>query len=262
LADVRPPAHPAPDFGPLAESYDRLRPGDDNWWEILDLLVAEGKLDGRRVLDVGCGTGRVAAALAERGARVWAIDPSPEMLARARENAGPRVGFKQARAEALPFKDGWFERVVLRLVTHLVDRERAFREIYRVLVPSGVAVLATFDPEHLEGFWLAQLFPAVLEIDRRRFRPADELAEELRTAGFGDVHTRTVWQQASISRAEALERVRGRYISTLRLIGDDDFAAGLERAEQELPARIDYRPVWNIVTAERATDFAARRRFG
>ena len=59
----------APDYGPLAESYDRLRPADANWHELLDVLVEEGDLAGRRILDVGCGTGRLAAALAERGAR-------------------------------------------------------------------------------------------------------------------------------------------------------------------------------------------------
>src|SRR5919108_4370565 len=91
-----------PDFGRVAATYDELRPVDANWWEVFDLLVTEGDLLGRRVLDIGCGTGRVAAALAERGSRVWGVEPSPEMAARARERG---VHVKVARAEQLPFKE-------------------------------------------------------------------------------------------------------------------------------------------------------------
>ena len=254
MADASSPAPRAPDFGPLAESYDRLRPVDDNWREIFEVLVAEGDLAARRVLDVGCGTGRVAAALAQRGARVWAIDPSPQMLAQARANAGPGVGFKQARAEALPFKEGWFERAVLRLVAHLVDRERAFGEIHRVLVRGGIAVLATFDPEHFGGFWLPQLFPTVLKIDRRRFPAPQKLADELRAAGFRDVRARTLRQHASLSRSEALERIRGRYISTLTLLDDDELAAGLARAESDLPPTVRHEIVWSVLAAHRPLD--------
>src|SRR5829696_7530114 len=91
-----------PDFGRVARRYDELRPADANWWEVFELLVREGDLVGRRVLDIGCGTGRAAAALAERGSRVWGVEPEPEMAARARERLST---VKIAPAERLPFKD-------------------------------------------------------------------------------------------------------------------------------------------------------------
>ena len=240
----------APDFGPLAETYDRLRPVDDNWREVVDVLVAEGDLAGRRVLDVGCGTGVLAEALAQRGARVWGVDASPEMLARARGHAGRRVGFKLGRAEALPFRDAWFERAVLRLVVHLVDRPRALAELARVLRPEGRVVIATFAPEHFDVFWLTQLFPEVAEIDRTRFPSPEELADELATAGFTVAAARRLRQETRLAREEALERVRGRYISTLRLLDDEAFSAGLALAERELPAEIESPLEWAIVTAE------------
>ena len=246
-------SRPAPDFGPLAESYDRLRPVDENWWELFELLVVQGDLAGRRVLDVGCGTGTFATALAARGARVWGIDPSEEMLARARARGGEHVAYKHARAEALPFKDGWFERAVLRTVVHLLERTRAFAELARVLAPGCRAVVATFAPEHFEWYWLNDLFPSVLEIDRARFPTGDMLSRELGDAGFAHVRVLRLGQQGSLTREAALERILGRYISTLRLLSDEEFAAGLTRAEDELPERIETRLEWVVLVAERSS---------
>jgi SAM-dependent methyltransferase len=238
------------DFGPLADDYDRLRPADENWWDLVDTLVEEGDLAGRRVLDVGCGTGRLALALAERGAKVWGVDPSEAMLAKARAAAGRQVGFKLGTAEALPFKDGWFERAALRLVVHLVDRRRALPELARVLAPAGRVVVATFAPGHFEWFWLTSAFPEVAEIDLARFPAPETLAGELEDAGFTSARIRLVSQHGRLSRDDALERIRGRYISTLRLLDDATFAAGLARAERELPDPVESPLEWAIVTAE------------
>ena len=107
----------------MARSYDELRPADANWREVFELLVREGDLAGRRLLDIGCGTGRAAEALVERGSRVWGVEPEPEMAALARERVST---VKVAPAERLPFKDAWFERALMWLVVHLVDRPLAF----------------------------------------------------------------------------------------------------------------------------------------
>ncbi len=241
----------SPDFGPLAASYDRLRPLDENWWRLFELLVEEGSLLGRRVLDVGCGTGRLAAALAERGARVWGVDPSEEMLAQARQNAPRSAAFKRARAEELPFKDAWFDRAVMRLVVHLVDRGEAFREVARVLVPSGLALVATYNPRSFESFWVARVFSQIAKIDADRFPDAARLTTELQAAGFARVRARRLEQESRLGREDALERIRARFISTLRLLDEDDFRAGLERAERDLPAEVEDRREWIVLIAER-----------
>jgi SAM-dependent methyltransferase len=236
-------------FGHIADEYDRLRPIDQNWWELFDVLAEEGDLLGHRVLEVGCGTGRLAAALAERGARVWAVDPEPEMLDRARANA-PGVRFKQAAAESLPFKPAWFERAVGRLVLHLVDRPLAFRELARVVAPGGVAVFATFSPDSFGRDWVSGFFPEVEEIDRMRFPTVPELERDLESAGFSRVRFRLLTQTSALTRDEALERIRGRYISTLRLLDDDAYERGLRRAEHDLPARVEYALDWLVAAAE------------
>jgi ubiquinone/menaquinone biosynthesis C-methylase UbiE len=212
--------------------------------------VREGDLHGRRVLEVGTGTGRVAAALAERAyAKVWAVDASPEMLAVARRNVPRGVAFKEARAEALPFKDGWFERAVAMLVVHVLDRPRAFAELRRVLAQDGRLAIATFDPAHVRGYWLNEYFLSIATIDLARFAPAEVLTGELRAAGFAAVRTIRLRQRARIDRETALERIRGRHISTFDLIDETELEAGLNRATKELPDLVEYRTEWLVVAA-------------
>jgi ubiquinone/menaquinone biosynthesis C-methylase UbiE len=214
--------------------------------------VGEADLRGQRVLDVGCGTGRFSAALAERAiARVWGVDPAPEMLTQARARAGGRVGFKQGRAERLPFRDGWFDRAVMRLVVHLVHREEAFAEVHRVLGSGGSLALVTFDPDHFTRFWLNDFFPSLEAIDRDRFPTGVELERELAEAGFGRTRLLHLSQGASVSRNQALERIRERHISTFDLLDEEEIRAGSERAERELPERVEYALEWLVAVAER-----------
>jgi SAM-dependent methyltransferase len=241
-------SYPTPDFGRRASTYDELRPADENWWEVCETLVREGDLAGRRVLDVGCGTGKFVAVLSDR-AKVWGADASPEMLEVARARA-PRVRFKQASADALPFKDGWFERATMWLVVHLVDRPRVFAEIRRVLAGDGRLAIATFDPSYFGVFWFRDYFPSMEEIDRARFPTREDFQRELADAGFDEPRFTHLSQRATVSREQALERIRGKHIATFDLIPDEEYEAGVARAERELPAHVDYRQEWLIAVAE------------
>ena len=214
--------------------------------------MREGDLRGRRVLEIGCGTGVLAAALAEReAARVWAVDAEPAMLDVARSRVPAGVGLKLGSAEALPFRDGWFERAVLRQVVQHLDRERALPELARVLAPGGRAVIATFERSHFERFWLNPFFPSFEAIELARFPEPTALAAELEAAGFATARVVTLSQRRELDRATALERIRGRHISTFDLVGEEELATGTARAERELPERVVTSVDWAIVVADR-----------
>jgi ubiquinone/menaquinone biosynthesis C-methylase UbiE len=207
-------------------------------------------LAGQRVLDVGCGTGRLAAALSQRSS-VWGIDASPEMLAVARRRVPPNVRLKLARAESPPFKEAWFDRVIYWLVVHLLDRPAAFRAAWRLLAPGGRACIVTFDSTYFADYWLNQYFPRFEAIDRERFPTADGLESELRGAGFEQVRILRHHQRDRIDRETALAKVAGRHISTFDLLEPEEYEEGRARVERELPAEVEYEIRWLIAVSSR-----------
>lgn len=236
-------------FDRCAPRYDEQRPADDAWWEVYERLVELGELRGARVLEVGCGTGRLAQALSERaGSRVWAVDVSEAMIAQARSRD---VNARVARAELLPFKQGWFDAVVIRMALHLTDRPRALSQAARVLAASGRIVIATEDPAHFDELWFARYFPSVPAIDRARFPSAEVLERELGEAGLGAVRIEQLRQQRTIIRERALDLFASKAYSTFELIAPDEYAEGLARAEVELPAELRYDFDWLLAVGSR-----------
>ena len=119
-----------------------------------------------------------------------------------------------------------------------------------MLRPDGRLVIATFDPTHFERYWLNRFFPSLEAIDKARFPDADELRAEL--ADFGRVELQRLTQSGTIDRVSALDRVRGRFISPLQLLDEEEYASGLKRMEAaELPEQNEYALEWLVAAAYR-----------
>lgn len=101
-------------------------------------LIGATDVDGRRVLEVGCGRGGTVALLAERfGAEATGVDLAPEAVALCRRaHRGPAVRFEVGDAEHLPFEDASFDAVTNAESSHTYPDLRAFlAEVRRVLRP-------------------------------------------------------------------------------------------------------------------------------
>lgn len=178
-----------------AEIYERFFiPALFEEWPARVLEAAQVEA-GQSVLDVACGTGILAREAARRAGprRVTGLDCNDGMLAVARAREC-EVDWRLARAEALPFEDARFDAVVSQFgLMFFDDRERALREMWRVLRPGGRLAVAVFGPlEDAPGYasmvaLLARLFGA-------------SIADELRAPFcLGDVATlRDLFRAAGI----------------------------------------------------------------
>ena len=109
----------------------------------------------QRVLDVACGTGVVAITAARAGARVSALDLTPQLLERAREHAhlaNVDIDYREGDAEQLPFDDAVFD-VVLSQYGHIFAPrpDVVVSEMLRVLAPGGTVAFSTWPPEVFVG---------------------------------------------------------------------------------------------------------------
>jgi len=108
------------------------------------LALLPPSLIGTRVLDVGCGSGRYLLHARGRGATVFGVDQSAQMLEQARARQLPVT---QGSVTSLPVTDGWADAVVCALTLgHVADLGSALKELARVLRDSGTLLCSDFHP--------------------------------------------------------------------------------------------------------------------
>ncbi|MFD1571743.1 class I SAM-dependent methyltransferase [Halorubrum laminariae] len=164
-------------FDRLAPLYDLAMPPADGEALAAGLAHATRPID--RLLDVGGGSGRAAAALA--GPEIFVVDASREMLSRARRERG--LSAVAGDAGRLPIRDASVDAVtIVDAFHHLPDHGAAIHEISRVLAPGGAVVIREFDPTHPLGRGLVAAEHAIGMSSR--FRAPSDLAAALDDAGL------------------------------------------------------------------------------
>ena len=215
-------------FGPVADAYHRGRPTFPA--EAVRWLVGE---QPATVLELGAGTGKLTAVLAELGHDVHATEPDPGMLKVLRRHL-PDVPTSESGAEEIPLPDRSVDVVVAAHSFHWFDHEQALPEIARVLRPGGHLALA-WNNRDARIPWVRKLWKILdeqSELERATTSSVEALVQS-DLFGFVDEKKFQFWQD--VNRESIVDLVASRsYISTL----DEDARA--EKLARVLALYDDY----------------------
>jgi SAM-dependent methyltransferase len=230
-------------FGAAADDYERSRPGYPR--EAIDLLVDElGIGPGRRLLELGAGTGKLTRMLAGIGAVIVSVEPVEPMRRRFAEEL-PNVPVIAATAEALPFANGTFASAVAAQAFHWFDGARALPELHRVLRPGGRLGLMWNIKDESVG-WVAALTEIIEPYERGapRARTGEWRKAVSETNLFGELQHRALSHEQILDQDALATR-----------IASVSFIAGLPEAERD--------EVLHLVRqlAETHSDLRGRERF-
>lgn len=190
--------------------------------QLVEQIAVCGLEASSRILDVGCGTGRLLELVAERypDADLTGLDLAPNMVSQARERLGPSVTLLQGDAEQLPFSAGSFKLVLSSSTFQWLDcLDSCFSEALRVLKPDGCFIFSLFGEGTL--FELHESWRQALRSCGRssedpndgvhRFYSAAQVQHALESAGFRDVEVWTqpekVWYPDVPQLLQAIKRI-------------------------------------------------------
>ena len=207
-----------------------------------------------RILDVGCGAGHHTLFLEGlfNGVTIG-LDTSIEMLKRVQKKI-PKVKLVQAAGETIPLANNVVALVFVSYVLHQSrEKERLISEAYRVLERGGHIAILTSSHKELKNDLLHQHFPGILEKNLRRFPPLDEIKEMLMKAGFKQINFLKISVKREISDDQMREIVKGKCISVLKSLSEEEFQNGLETFEKRLREKYEGKLIYeessSLITA-------------
>jgi len=228
--------HGSVNYDTIAEVYDRRYERSD-YSPVLRLLL-DFVSGGKRLLEIGCGTGHWLSELAKAGYDAVGFDPSRNMLKTAMEKSR-QLRLIQGCAESMPFGSDTIDRLFcINALHHFSQKERFMTEARRVLHNEGGILIIGLDPHTgLDHWWIYDYFPQVIDIDRRRFPSAISLRKSMQHNGFINCNTiETLHIPVKLSARSALQsgRLEKNTTSQLTILTEEEYNAGLSRLVKDI----------------------------
>ena len=226
-------------YNSIGKGYNHTRQPDsrivNKLIELLDLPLCS------TIADVGAGTGNYSNAIADRGYKIMAIEPSATMQSQA--HAHNDVTWITAAAESIPLADNTVDSAVVMLALHhFKDISRGIKEINRIT--KGKIVIFAFEQDKIPDFWLTDYFPAFITDTLATFPSTDaiaslierltckqvEIVPFLLPSDLRDIFAAAGWQKPEIYLNESVRKG----ISTFAKIPDSELQKGINKLAADL----------------------------
>ncbi len=219
------------DYTGISKIYDSYRSYPD---DLIKRFIELGNIShGKKVLDLGCGTGNIARQIKnDIDAYLVGLDVSLDML-----KVASSKSLEVVRADLdnrqLPFRDSSFDIIIGGYVIHQIKKLNfMLSECYRIL-RGGALILLTSSHRQIEEQHpiIREFFPSYVDIDKSRFPDIGRIDSLLESLGFTDIKHEEVTVSNIPIDHEYLQKIRNKYVSTYQLIPEKEFESGIARLE-------------------------------
>jgi ubiquinone/menaquinone biosynthesis C-methylase UbiE len=219
------------DYTGISKIYDSYRSYPD---DLIKRFIELGNISqGKKVLDLGCGTGNIARQIKNNiDAYLVGLDVSLEML-KVASSKSLQVVRADLDNRQLPFLDSSFDTVIGAYVIHQIKNLNfLLSECYRLL-QGGALILLTSSHRQIEEQHpiIREFFPSYVDIDKSRFPDIGRIDSLLGSLGFKDIKHQEVTVSNIPIDYEYLQKVKNKYVSTYQLIPENEFESGIAKLE-------------------------------
>ncbi len=174
-------------YDDIGVNYNATRKADD--YLVKRLLANLNPKSNGLYLDIGCGTGNYTSKLQEEGFNFIGVDPSKEMLEKAKLQ-NPNIDWKIGHAEYLNLNSESIDGIIGSLtIHHWKDLEKGFKELHRVLRNDGNLVIFTSTPKQMTGYWLNHYFPKMMKDSMLQMPSLKIIKNIMNQTGFASIKT-------------------------------------------------------------------------
>ncbi|GAA4973574.1 class I SAM-dependent methyltransferase [Algibacter aquimarinus] len=169
-------------YDKIGINYNRTRKADPY---LVSKLIENLQPDKNKIyLDIGCGTGNYTSALQKRGFKFIGIDPSKEMLEKAKVK-NPHIDWRIGTSENTGLENNTIDGIMGSLtIHHWSDLDKAFSELFRILKRDGEIVIFTSTPKQMKGYWLNHYFPKMMNDSICQMPSLEVVTSAMTKAGF------------------------------------------------------------------------------
>lgn len=214
----------------IGNEYNNIRLDAKNDREnVIEMIKKHTNSDHKKILDIGCGTGKYGEMMQENGYKVVGIDKSETQINQAKQ----LIEAYKGDATNLPFEDKLFDVCTMIIMIQQLskeDRIKAFKEVHRVLKTNGILIIKTCSHEDLQYRFTAKFFPRTLEIDKTRYPDIAELRNELSIFSKIEIESSSIIVEKS--KEKYLNQYKKRGTSNFSFLTDKKICEGIKKFEE------------------------------